>query len=342
MSRRNRTLIFWLFAGTAFAQSPGDCVVNILNRTSVVGANSRWRMENVPTLQGPVRARFTCTSNGVTQYGPTPFYLMNEFTGADITLGCAERATWSSETMTISEENMKQVRLQTRRALLALGAATAAAIGAGNDVLLAPRIIKSSSTREGTSDEILSVALCKFKLPTFGERIAYRPGKKRSQLIGSNVDTRCSALLVVKSSAASLSNRGRVMIVALLPENHLWADNWACDVTWDDHLRRWIFGLATYSPGRVEVSLYEVSGDGVFAYPFPFELSYWSPWPEPPVAVASFGELLPSAAGSVQKLSIAPARRGLTTVLVHNTAGVLASHYDWTSRTWGGPPISNL
>ena len=236
---------------------------------------------------------------------------------------------------------MKQIKLHTRRTLFAFGAAALAASGAENDILLAPRIIKSSSTREGTADEILSVALCKFKLPTFGERIAYRPGK-RIPLIGSNVDTRCSALLVVKSSAASLSNRGRVMIVVLLPENHLWADNWACDVTWDDHLRRWIFGLATYTQQQVEVSLYEVSGDGVFAYPFPFELSYESPWPPPPVAVASLRKFLRSTAGSVQKLSIAPARQGLTAVLVHNTAGVLASHYDWTSRTWGGPPISNL
>ena len=74
MSRRNSTLIFWLFAGTAFAQSPGDCVVNILNRTALVGVDGRWRLENVPAQQGPVRARFTCTSNGITRYGQTPFF----------------------------------------------------------------------------------------------------------------------------------------------------------------------------------------------------------------------------------------------------------------------------
>lgn len=91
VSQRNSTLIFWLLAGTAFAQPPGDCVVNILNRTGVVGTDGRWRVENVPSLQGPVRARFTCTSNGVTQYGQTPFFEIrtNQTTAfpAGITLG---------------------------------------------------------------------------------------------------------------------------------------------------------------------------------------------------------------------------------------------------------------
>ena len=333
---------YLLWVGVALAQPPGNCVVNILNRTSVVGADGRWRVENVPTLQGPVRARFTCTSKGVTQYGPTPFYLMNEFTRADMALGCAvERATWSGEPMTIDKGNKKEVSIQTRRALLALTAAVPAAVAAESEVILAPRIVKSTSTREGSADEIMSVALCKFTLPSISERMAYGLGKKRPQ-IGANMDTRCAALLVVKSSAASLSNRGRVMMAVLLPEEHEWPDYWACDVTWDSFLKRWLFGLATYSSDSLEISIFEITGEGVFAYPFPFEISYKSPWPEPPVAAAFLKKAVASIRGSVQKLSIAAARQGLTALVVHDTVGVLMSHYDWTSRKWGQSPVSSL
>jgi hypothetical protein len=62
------------FATTVAVAQPGDCVVNILNRSGVVGADGRWRVDSVPANQGLVRARFTCTNNGVTQYGQTPFF----------------------------------------------------------------------------------------------------------------------------------------------------------------------------------------------------------------------------------------------------------------------------
>lgn len=106
MSRLTLATSYFCCAALAFAQSPppGDCVVNILNRTSLVAADGLWRIDNVPTGQGPVRARFTCTTNGVTQYGQSPF--INLLAGRTtafppgITLGnylrdsCANRRSW--------------------------------------------------------------------------------------------------------------------------------------------------------------------------------------------------------------------------------------------------------
>ena len=44
----------WLLCISAgFGQSPGDCVINILNRTDLVSGDGRWRVEKVPTPANP-------------------------------------------------------------------------------------------------------------------------------------------------------------------------------------------------------------------------------------------------------------------------------------------------
>ena len=51
-----------------------NCTVNILNRTIQVQQNGSWAMPNVPSSMGQVRARATCTENGVTTSGPTDYF----------------------------------------------------------------------------------------------------------------------------------------------------------------------------------------------------------------------------------------------------------------------------
>lgn len=74
MNQLRLFLMSILLAGTSLLAQPGDCVVNILNRSAAVGPDGRWRLDSVPANQGAVRARFTCTTNGATQYGQSPFF----------------------------------------------------------------------------------------------------------------------------------------------------------------------------------------------------------------------------------------------------------------------------
>jgi hypothetical protein len=73
-------------ATTAAAQLDDRCTVAILNRTARVDANGFWRLPNVPTNLGQVRARATCVRDGVTTVGVSELFTVPRdgivFTGA--------------------------------------------------------------------------------------------------------------------------------------------------------------------------------------------------------------------------------------------------------------------
>src|SRR5690242_9079548 len=93
--RRATTILLAVLAGIARAQVPTDtapvaftvapgspfpaalddrCVVSILNRVAHVQPDGTWRIENVPTNFGPLRARATCVVDGHTYSGQSdPF-----------------------------------------------------------------------------------------------------------------------------------------------------------------------------------------------------------------------------------------------------------------------------
>jgi len=60
----------------AYAQLTENCTVSILNRTARVRANGTWRIPNVPASFGRVRARATCTENGVTRSGQSSYVIL--------------------------------------------------------------------------------------------------------------------------------------------------------------------------------------------------------------------------------------------------------------------------
>ena len=55
----------------SLAQLDENCTISILNRTSNVRPDGRWKIFNVPANFGPVRARATCSQGGVTQRAQT-------------------------------------------------------------------------------------------------------------------------------------------------------------------------------------------------------------------------------------------------------------------------------
>jgi hypothetical protein len=55
-----------------------NCVINILNRTIQVSPNGRWAMPNVPSTMGQVRARATCTKDGVTVSGQSDYFTVTQ------------------------------------------------------------------------------------------------------------------------------------------------------------------------------------------------------------------------------------------------------------------------
>ncbi|HEX6095145.1 MAG TPA: Ig-like domain-containing protein [Thermoanaerobaculia bacterium] len=61
-------------ATTAAAQLDDRCTVAVLNRTARVDANGFWRLPNVPTNLGQVRARATCVRDGVTTVGVSELF----------------------------------------------------------------------------------------------------------------------------------------------------------------------------------------------------------------------------------------------------------------------------
>ncbi len=68
-------LAYSLGAVSAWAQGLNqNCVVSVLNRTVQVNADGTWVLPNIPANFGPVRARATCVTNGVTTFGQSAFF----------------------------------------------------------------------------------------------------------------------------------------------------------------------------------------------------------------------------------------------------------------------------
>lgn len=69
-------LLLLVAAGPLAAQAAatGGCVVSILNQTAFVRPDGSWTVPNVPSNMGPVRARMTCTSDGVTTSGASELF----------------------------------------------------------------------------------------------------------------------------------------------------------------------------------------------------------------------------------------------------------------------------
>jgi hypothetical protein len=68
------TLIVVLAAGSATAQLNDHCVVSVLNRATTPDANGAWILTDIPSNFGAVRARATCTENGVTRFGQSGYF----------------------------------------------------------------------------------------------------------------------------------------------------------------------------------------------------------------------------------------------------------------------------
>ncbi len=68
------SLLLLAFAVSAQAQLDDSCTVAVLNRTARADRNGFWRLANVPTNLGQVRARATCVRNGVTTVGVSGFF----------------------------------------------------------------------------------------------------------------------------------------------------------------------------------------------------------------------------------------------------------------------------
>jgi hypothetical protein len=62
-----------LNANSQFALNQ-DCLVSVLNRTSLVKIGGSWSIPNVPTNMGQVRARVNCVNNGITISGQSDFF----------------------------------------------------------------------------------------------------------------------------------------------------------------------------------------------------------------------------------------------------------------------------
>ncbi|GGW96886.1 hypothetical protein GCM10007391_33710 [Alteromonas halophila] len=56
-----------------------NCVINVLNRTISVNADGGWSLPNIPSTQGNIRARVTCTlDNGDTVSGQTDYFRVQQ------------------------------------------------------------------------------------------------------------------------------------------------------------------------------------------------------------------------------------------------------------------------
>ena len=74
-------LLLWLFSLCSQAEVltlDETCTVSILNRSVQADAEGNWRIADVPSFMGQVRARASCVDNGITTYGQTDFFTINE------------------------------------------------------------------------------------------------------------------------------------------------------------------------------------------------------------------------------------------------------------------------
>jgi hypothetical protein len=56
------------------AQLDQNCTISVLNRNVRVNTDGTWVLPNVPANQGRVRARATCTLNGLTRFGQSDLF----------------------------------------------------------------------------------------------------------------------------------------------------------------------------------------------------------------------------------------------------------------------------
>src|SRR2546425_3944558 len=70
------TVVMCAAVSRAAVQLDQNCVVSVLNRTVQVNADGTWVLPNIPANFGPVRARATYVSNGVTQFGQSDFFTL--------------------------------------------------------------------------------------------------------------------------------------------------------------------------------------------------------------------------------------------------------------------------
>jgi WD40 repeat protein len=68
----------------ASAQLNQNCVVSVLNRDVQVNADGTWVLPNIPANFGPVRARATCVTNGITQFGQSKFFTISPNASTDV------------------------------------------------------------------------------------------------------------------------------------------------------------------------------------------------------------------------------------------------------------------
>ncbi len=73
-----RALLSLCLALPLAAQLNQDCTVSVLNRTVPVKPDGSWVLPNIPANFGQVKARATCTQNGVTTFGESAFFTVPE------------------------------------------------------------------------------------------------------------------------------------------------------------------------------------------------------------------------------------------------------------------------
>jgi hypothetical protein len=69
---------------TARAQLNQNCTVSVLNRTVPVNPDGTWVLPNVPANFGQVKARATCSQNGVTISGESAYFTVNANTAVNL------------------------------------------------------------------------------------------------------------------------------------------------------------------------------------------------------------------------------------------------------------------
>src|SRR6266481_2320668 len=84
----------------ANSQLNQNCIVSVLNRNVQVNADGTWVLPNIPANFGPVRARATCVTNGITQFGQSSFFILPANSSTDvppIVLAGDDAHTWLDE-----------------------------------------------------------------------------------------------------------------------------------------------------------------------------------------------------------------------------------------------------
>ncbi len=71
-------VLFLCLALPLTAQLNQNCTVSVLNRTVPVKPDGSWVLPNIPANFGQVKARATCTQNGVTTFGESAFFTIPE------------------------------------------------------------------------------------------------------------------------------------------------------------------------------------------------------------------------------------------------------------------------